>query len=44
VEIPVGKRPLVFQQLGGLAVGHHAGEKLRIEWDYGENAGYDAAS
>lgn len=49
VEIPAVEQPVLFKPLGGLAVvasntwaAMEGRKKLRIEWDYGDNAGYDS--
>lgn len=51
VELPAFKPPHLFQALGGVAViadntwaAMKGREKLKVEWDAGENAGYDSAA
>ncbi|MGI9304045.1 MAG: molybdopterin cofactor-binding domain-containing protein [Gammaproteobacteria bacterium] len=49
VEIPATGKPVLFKSLGGLAVvasntwaAIEGRKKLKIEWDYGDNASYDS--
>jgi isoquinoline 1-oxidoreductase beta subunit len=51
VEIPAVTKPILYKALGGVAVvasntwaALEGRKKLKIEWDYGENAGYDSAA
>ncbi len=51
VEIPAFKPPHLFQALGGVAViadntwaAMKGREKLKVDWDKGENASYDSAA
>lgn len=51
VEIPVPSKPVGFKALGGIAViasntwaAQRGRKKLKIEWDPGENAGYDSSA
>jgi isoquinoline 1-oxidoreductase beta subunit len=51
VEIPSPTKPVMFKPLGGIAVvatnswaAMEGRRKLKVEWDLGENAGYDTAS
>jgi len=51
VEIPAPTKPVMFKPLGGIAVvatnswaAMEGRRKLKVEWDLGENAGYDTAS
>jgi isoquinoline 1-oxidoreductase subunit beta len=50
VEIPAPSKPVGYKALGGIAVvasntwaAQQGRKKLRVEWDLGENAGYDSA-
>ncbi|HTO81199.1 MAG TPA: molybdopterin cofactor-binding domain-containing protein [Methylomirabilota bacterium] len=49
VEIPPPTKPIMFKPLGGLAVvatnswaAMEGRRKLKVEWDYGDNVGYDS--
>jgi isoquinoline 1-oxidoreductase beta subunit len=49
VEIPPPTKPIVFKPLGGLAVvatnswaAMEGRRKLKVDWDYGDNVGYDS--
>ena len=51
VEIPPPVKPVLFQALGGLSVvaentwaAMEGRKKLKIEWDLGENAGYESVA
>ncbi len=51
VEIPAPTKPVMFKPLGGLAViasnswaAMQGRRKLKVEWDYGENADYDTTA
>lgn len=51
VEIPAPTKPVMFKPLGGIAVvatnswaAMEGRGKLKVEWDLGENAGYDTAA